>query len=100
VEAAKASSVIRGGVGATVQHRRLLEEVASVANLAQAAQTRRTKEVRIQHNTNSLSRNSVSRKPATLVKASHCHFHHGEADPDAQVRLMMARDCKEHEESE
>jgi hypothetical protein len=74
--------------------------VTAILATSAAAQTRRTKEVRIQHNTNSLSRNLVSRKPVTLVKASHCHFRHGEADPDAQVRLMMARDCKEHEESE
>ena len=63
------------------------------------AQTRRTKEVRIQPN-NSLSRNSVSRNPVNVVKASHCHFHHGEADPDPQVRLYMTRDCNEHQENE
>ena len=59
----------------------------------------RTKEVRVQHN-NSLSRNAVSHNPANEIKASHCHFHYGEADPDPQVPLYMTRDCKEHEEAE
>ncbi len=78
----------------------LLAATAILATPA-AAQTRRTKEVRIQHNNNnSLARKSVSRNPVNLVKAAHCHFHHGEADPDPQVRLYMTRDCKEHEEAE
>jgi hypothetical protein len=74
--------------------------VTAILATSADAQTRRTKEVRIQHNNNSLSRNSVSNNPANLVKAAHCHFHHSEADPDPQVRLMMTRDCKEHEEAE
>jgi len=80
---------------------KLITALAVTAILATSAdaQTRRTKEVRIQPN-NSLSRNSVSRNPVNVVKASHCHFHHGEADPDPQVRLYMTRDCKEHEENE
>lgn len=77
----------------------LLAATAILATPA-AAQTRRTKEVRIQHNNSSLARKSVSRNPVNLVKAAHCHFHHGEADPDPQVRLYMTRDCKEHEEAE
>jgi hypothetical protein len=50
-----------------------------------------------------LSRNSVSHNPAaqlndsSQIRASHCHFHDGEADPDSQVRLYMVRDCREHE---
>ena len=76
----------------------LLAVTAILATSADA-QTRRTKEVHIQKN-NSLSRNSVSGNPANRVKAAHCHFRHREADPDGQVRLMMARDCKEHEEAE
>ena len=59
----------------------------------------RTKEVSVQHN-NSLSRNAVSHNPANEIKASHCYFRHGEADPDPQVRLMMTRDCKEHEQGD
>jgi hypothetical protein len=77
----------------------LLAATAILATPA-AAQTRRTKEVRIQHNNNSLARKSASRTPVNLIKAAHCHFHHGEADPDPQVRLYMTRDCKEHEEAE
>ena len=80
---------------------KLITALAVTAILATSAdaQTRRTREVRIQQN-NSLSRNSVSRNPVSLVKASHCHFHHGEADPDPQVRLYMTRDCNEHQENE
>ena len=80
---------------------KLITGLAVTAILATSAdaQTRRTKEVRIQHN-NSLSRNAVSSNPVTHIRASHCHFHHGEADPDPQVRLYMTRDCKEHEENE
>jgi hypothetical protein len=78
--------------------------VTSILATSAAAQTRRIKEVGIQHNNspsrNSVSRNSVSRNSVKLIKASHCHFHHGEADPDPQVRLYMMRDCKEHEENE
>ena len=59
----------------------------------------RNKEVRIQQNT-LLSRNAVTHDPTNQIKASHCQFHHGEADPDPQVRLYMTRDCKEHEENE
>ena len=73
--------------------------VTAILATSAAAQTRRTKEVRVQHN-NSLSRNAVSHNPANEIKASHCHFRHGEADPDPQVRLYITRDCKEHEETE
>jgi hypothetical protein len=73
--------------------------VTAILVTSATAQTRRTKEVRIQHN-NLLSRNSVSSNPVNQIKASHCRFHHGEADPDPQVRLYMVRDCKEHEEAE
>jgi hypothetical protein len=44
-----------------------------------------------------LHRNSVSRNPVAQIKASHCRFHDGEADPDSHVRLYMVRDCREHE---
>jgi hypothetical protein len=78
----------------------LLAVTAILATSADA-QTRRANGVRVaQHNNNSVSRNSARGKPVTRVKASNCHFRHGEADPDAQVRLMMMRDCKEHEETE
>jgi hypothetical protein len=49
------------------------------------------------------SHNSVSHNPvaqlnaSSQIRASHCHFHDGEADPDSQVRLYMMRDCREHE---
>ena len=75
--------------------------VTAILTTSVVAQTarNRNKEVRVQHN-NLLSRNAVSHSSANLIKASHCHFHHGEADPDPQVRLMMMRDCKEHEQGD
>ena len=72
--------------------------ILTTSVVAQTARNR-NREVRVQHN-NLLSRNAVSLNPANQIKASHCHFHHGEADPDPQVRLYMTRDCKEHEEAE
>jgi hypothetical protein len=65
---------------------------------AQAPRNRR-KDVHVRHN-DLLSRNAVTHDPTNQIKASHCQFHHGEADPDPQVRLYMTRDCKEHEEAE
>ena len=57
--------------------------VTAILTSSVVAQTarNRNKEVRVQHNS-LLSRNAVSRNPLTQIKASHCHFHHGEADPD------------------
>jgi hypothetical protein len=60
------------------------------------AKTQRTRAAHIQPN-QVLSRNSVSRNPVAQIKASHCRFHDGEADPDSHVRLYMVRDCREHE---
>jgi hypothetical protein len=60
------------------------------------AKTQRTRAVHVQPN-HVLSHNSVSSNPVAQIKASHCRFHDGEADPDPHVRLYMVRDCREHE---
>ena len=62
------------------------------------AKTERTKHVHVQPN-NPVSHNSVSHNP-NRINASWCHFRHPEFDPDPRVRSEVARDCKEHEESE
>jgi hypothetical protein len=82
----------------------LITALAVTAMLAipAVAKTERTRATHIQPN-HVVSHNSVSHNPvaqlkaSTQLKASHCHFHDGEADPDSQVRLYMVRDCREHE---
>jgi hypothetical protein len=82
----------------------VITALAVTATLAvpAAAKTERTRAAHVQPN-HVLSQNSVSHNPvaqlkaSSQIKASHCHFHDGEADPDSQVRLYMVRDCKEHE---
>jgi hypothetical protein len=78
---------------------KLITALAVTAILVNSAdaQTRRTKEVRIQPN-NSLSRNSVSRNPVMLKH--NCRFESGETDPDPRIRLQLLRDCREHENNE
>jgi hypothetical protein len=75
--------------------------VTAIVATSAAAQTPRNrhKEVHVRHN-NTLSRNATSHDSTNQIKASHCQFHHGEADPDPQVRLYITRDCREHEETE
>jgi hypothetical protein len=76
--------------------------VTAMLAVPAAAKTERTRAAHVQPN-HVLSHNSVSHNPvaqlkaSSQIKASHCHFHDGEADPDSQVRLYMVRDCKEHE---
>ena len=83
---------------------RTLTALAVTAILASSAiaKTERTRAAHIQPN-HVLSHNSASHNPvaqlkaSSQIKASHCRFHEGEADPDSQVRLYMVRDCREHE---
>jgi hypothetical protein len=76
--------------------------VTTMLAVPAAAKTERTRAAHVQPN-HVLSHNSVSHNPvaelkaSSQIKASHCHFHDGEADPDSQVRLYIMRDCKEHE---
>jgi hypothetical protein len=82
----------------------LITALAVTAMLAipAVAKTERTRAAHIQSN-HVLSHSSVSQNPvaqlkaSSQIKASHCRFHEGEADPDSQVRLYMVRDCREHE---
>jgi hypothetical protein len=82
----------------------LITALAATAMLAipAVAKTERTRAAHIQPN-HIVSHNSVSHNPvaqlkaSSQIRASHCHFHDGEADPDSQVRLYMVRDCREHE---
>jgi hypothetical protein len=82
----------------------LITALAITATLAipALAKTERTRAAHIQPN-HVVSHNSVSHNPVAQLKASsgvrasHCRFHEGEADPDSQVRLYMIRDCREHE---
>jgi hypothetical protein len=79
----------------------LITALAVTALLATSAvaKTPRNKEVRVQPN-NSVSRKSVSRNPVAQINAAYCRFEHGETDPDPRIRLQLARDCREHENSE
>jgi hypothetical protein len=82
----------------------LITALAATAMLAipAVAKTERARAAHIQPN-HIVSHNSVSHNPvaqlntSSQIRASHCHFHDGEADPDSQVRLNMVRDCREHE---
>ncbi len=81
----------------------LITALAVTALLAIPAVAKdRTRAAHIQPN-HILQRHSVSQNPAAQIKdssqirASHCRFHDGEADPDSQVRLYLLRDCREHE---
>jgi hypothetical protein len=69
--------------------------VTAILAIPADAKTQRTRAAQIQPN-QVLSHNSVSRNVGQ-IKASHCRFHDGEADPDSHVRLYMVRDCREHE---
>jgi len=75
--------------------------VTAILAVPAVAKTERTR-AHVQAN-HVLSHNSVSQNPvaqlkaSSQIKASHCRFHDGEADPDSQVRLYMVRDCREHE---
>ena len=70
--------------------------VTAMLAIPAVAKTQRTRAAHIQPN-HVLSHNSVSSNPVAQLKAPHCRFHDGEADPDSQVRLNMLRDCREHE---
>jgi hypothetical protein len=76
--------------------------VTAILAIPAVAKTERMRTAHIQSN-HVVSHDSVSHNPAaqlkasSQIKASYCHFHDGEADPDSQVRLYMLRDCKEHE---
>jgi hypothetical protein len=76
--------------------------VTTMLAIPAAAKTERTRAAHVQPN-HVLSRNSVSHNPAaeltasSQIRASHCRFRDGEADPDSQVRLYVVRDCREHE---
>jgi hypothetical protein len=76
--------------------------VTAILATSAVAKTERTRAAHVQSN-HVLSRNSVSQNPvaqfraSSQIRASHCRFHEGENDPDAQVRLYMVRDCREHE---
>ena len=72
--------------------------VTAILTTSLVAQTPRTrhKEVHVRHN-NSLSRNAVRHNSANQIKASFCHFHDGETDPDPRIRFQLVRDCREHE---
>ena len=74
---------------------KLITGLAVTAILATSAdaQTRRTKEVRVQHN-NSVTHNVVTHP--TGVKA-YCRFDRGETDPDPRIRFQLARDCRDWE---
>jgi hypothetical protein len=74
----------------------LITALAVTAILATSAAAKTQRAAHIQSN-HVVSHNSVSRNPVAQIKASHCRFHDGEADPDSQVRLYMVRDCREHE---
>jgi hypothetical protein len=80
----------------------LITALAATAMLAipAVAKTERTRAAQPNHivSHNSVSHNPVAQlKASSQIRASHCHFHDGEADPDSQVRLYMLRDCREHE---
>jgi hypothetical protein len=87
-----------------IEMKTLITALAITAMLAipAIAKTERTRAAHVQPN-HVLSHNSVSHNPAAQLKASsqirasYCHFHDGETDPDSQVRLYMVRDCREHE---
>jgi hypothetical protein len=68
--------------------------ITAVAATSAVAKTKRTKEVRVQHN-NSLSDNAVSRSPTPDQFI--LSLDHGETDPDPRIRFQLARDCWELE---
>jgi hypothetical protein len=76
--------------------------VTAILAIPAVAKTERTRAVHIQPN-HVVSHNSVNHNPvaqlnaSSRIRASYCHFHDGEADPDPQVRLSMMRDCREYE---
>jgi hypothetical protein len=77
----------------------LITALAATAMLAipAVAKTERARAAHIQPN-HIVSHNPVAQlTTSSQIRASHCHFHDGEADPDSQVRLNMVRDCREHE---
>jgi hypothetical protein len=75
--------------------------ILALCDFCPVAQTTRTrnKELRVQQNNSLSHNNAASLNPATQIN-SHCRFEHGETDPDPRIRLQLARDCREHEESE
>jgi hypothetical protein len=82
----------------SIEMKTLITALAVTAMLAipAIAKTERTRVAHIRPH-HVVSHDSVSHNPIAQLKASHCHFHDGEADPDSQVRLYMVRDCREHE---
>jgi len=73
--------------------------VTAIIATSAVAKTERTRAAHIQAN-NAVSHNSANRNTVTQLNASYCRFHNGETDPDPRIRLQLARDCREFEESE
>jgi hypothetical protein len=70
--------------------------VTSMLATSAVAKTERTKGARV-HPSNSAAHFSHSPEQGEL---SYCHFHLPHTDPDPQVRLNIARDCRDHELSD